>query len=54
MFDFFDFDPLDVGNSMTLGMLEENGYSNFVNGVDDDNDEIIYVMEVDEDDEYEW
>lgn len=52
MFDFFDFDPLDVGNSMTLGMLEENGYSNFVNGIDDDDDdEIIYVMKVDDN---EW
>ena len=52
MFDFFEFDPLEVGNPMTLGVLEENGHSNFVNGIDDDNDdEIIYVMKVDDN---EW
>lgn len=53
MFDLFEFDPLEVGNPMALGMLEENGYSNFVNGIDDDDDddEIIYVMKVDDN---EW
>lgn len=29
----FDFDPMEPGNPMTLGMLEENGYEAYVNGM---------------------
>lgn len=35
----FDFDPMEPGNSMALGAMEENGYSDYVNGESDIADE---------------